>query len=182
MKTTSRRKRFTLGCAALLVLVLVLVIWWSRNAIVFVAPEGAFPGLTARQLEDPSGTALVVELELSGETSGFKITDLNLRRDLAKTLGLTAPEGFEEELLPLEGSELNDPELVRFVDEWNAENIRWRGELEIVPATPIVLRIPASAPLVATGPLVINYGRSTGFGGHSSSARLVLNEARRGEP
>ncbi len=181
MKTTSPKTLFLLGCGVVLALLVVLLIWLSRTAFVFLAPEGAFPEVNARQLEDPSGTAVVVELELSGEKSGYRITDLSLSRHLAQSLGLSAPEDFTEEPLPLASSERDDPEIVRFVEQFNAENIRWIGDLEILPATPIVLRIPASDPLAEAGPLDIGYERSTGLGGHASGTRLVLNEARNGD-
>ena len=174
-------KKIRLGCGALLVVILVFLFWWSRNPIVFTAPEGLFSEVTARQVDDPTGSTIVVELELSGETSGYTITELSLGRELATKLGVSAPAGFEEELLPLEEEELDDPESVRFVNEWNEENRRWTGGLEISPATPLVVRIPATYPLAASGPLTISYEQVSLMGGHWSSTTLVVNEAEGAE-
>jgi hypothetical protein len=147
-------KKILLGCGGLVGLIVVLfLIWWSRNPIVFTLPEGLLSEVTARQLDNPAGDAVVVELELSGADSAYKISDLSVTRELASSLGLSPPTGFREEPLPLEEEDKTDSETVAFVAEWNAENLRWVCDLEIAPGEPTVIRIPAAEPLAASSPL-----------------------------
>ena len=49
-------------------------------------------------------------------------------------------------------------------------------DLAIAPGEPIVVRIPATDPLAASGPLSISYEQVSTLGGHWSSATLVVNE------
>lgn len=169
-------KKILLGCGGLVGLIVVFLVWWSRNPIVFTVPEGLLSEVTARQLDNPAGDAIVVELELSGADSVYKITDLSVNRELADSLGLSPPTGFREERLPLEEEDKTDAETVEFVTEWNAENLRWECNLEIAPDEPIVIRIPATEPLAASGPLSISYEQVSTLGGHWSSTMLVVNE------
>ena len=173
-KSVKGRRGILLGCGGLIGFIAVFLFWWSRNPIVFTAPEGLFPEVTARQLDNPAGDAILIELELSGEDSEYRITDFSVSRDLAARLGMSSPTGFKEEPMPLEEDE-TDTETVEFVAKWNAENLQWVCDLVIAPGEPIVVRIPATDPLAASGPLSISYEQVSTLGGHWSSATLVIS-------
>ena len=174
--SASGKRKILLGCGGLLGLIVVFLFWWSRNPIVFTMPEGMLAEVTARQLDNPASDAIVVELDLAGADSKYRITDISVERGLAAVLGLSPPAGFREEPLPLEEEDKTDPATVNFIAEWNAENLRWVCDLEIAPGEPILVRIPATEPLAASGPLWISYEQVSTLGGHWSSTTLVVNE------
>ncbi len=180
-RSDSTRKRLLLGCGVILAPVAAFLFWWSRNPIVFTVPEGLMAEVVARQLEDADGDELVVELELMGEGDSYRITEVSLERQLADRLGLSPPEGFREEPLTLEEEDRSDPETVRFVTEWNAENVSWVCDLEIVAGVPIVVRIPAANAGADSGVLSISYESVSVLGGHWSSTTLMLNEVAASE-
>lgn len=174
-KSAKGKRAILLGCGGLIGLIVMSLFWWSRNPIVFTVPEGIFPEVTARQLDNPEGDAIVIELEFSGEDSDYRVTDFSVSRELAARLGMSTPVGFREELMPLEEDE-TDTETAEFVAEWNAENLQWVCDLAIAPGEPIVVRIPATDPLAASGPLSISYEQVSTLGGHWSSSTLMVNE------
>ena len=121
----------------IIAVVLVVAAIWVLRRGVLVAVGGPIPAVssTVRSAEG----ALVGELTLSNSTAPHFVTSLSVPRNDAERLQLQPPAGFVAQPLPAEGA---DP---AWVEEWNRENLRFVGRLELVPGVPTRLVMPASA-------------------------------------
>lgn len=84
---------------------------------------------------------IVCELLLQNTKTAHYITELDIQRPVAETMKIGNPEGFRLEALPATKSDEKE-----WVDNWNRENVRFTGRLEITPGVPVTLFIPAATP------------------------------------
>jgi len=157
-----------------LVAVVVFLIWWSRNPIVFVSNQDAVK-LQARRLTDKEAeTAIDLELSLTGSGDGYFLSTIEIPRQVAEAAGIQPPAGFHEQSMPLEQPQ--DTEDAEFVKKWNAENVRFVGRLDLKPGQRCLVSIPARDPRLVTGTLNLTYEwRGRYVGGSVRSAKVDLN-------
>ena len=174
---TARPVRFlVVGCGAVLLLAVGVLVWWVWDLMVLMGPGGELPVVTLRQVEAPGG-AILVEARLSSEAEGYRLSEIVADRTLAEALGLSAPDGFVEEPMPLSDREKRDPDTVAWASEWNRENLRWTGAVPIRADESVLLRFAAASPTAASGLLRVSYEWKLGLGGGSAEATVTLNES-----
>ncbi len=138
----------------LAVIVVVVVGFYILSRIVLVAMiSGAGPAgdVQTEILESTPETGLRIRLELIETDSELTITTISMPRHVASDLGASPPDGFIETHLKPEGREANDPESMKFINEWNQENIQWTGQQSLTPNEVLVFVIPASSPDAGNG-------------------------------
>lgn len=162
----------TLGVLVFLVLLGAAVVLFrlSRGPIALSMPTG--PELRARQVAG-DGKSIVVALSFEGSRSAT-VTDLEIRRDAAARLGLSAPTNFVERPLELEPEDRKDPATVAWIDKRNAEELRWEGKLVVPPAGTVMLSIPATRPEATEAELSIGYEVKFDIGGKLAASKVTV--------
>lgn len=118
--------------------------------------------------------ALVIAI--SNNNKENRITQISMLRSVAQKLGVSEPSGFKTEELPLTEDDRKNTETVDFVKQYNIENLRWVGSLELAPNAATELVIPATAVPPISGIIDFQYEARVGFGGSISFFRLNLAE------
>lgn len=118
------------------------------------------------------GKELVVEVD--NPSKEIRITEISLARALVAGLGISAPEGFREEALPLTAREREDPESVAFVERFNREHVRWVGSHVVPQEGRAQLVFPIARAAEASGFIHFRYEARWGIGGSISSFRARL--------
>jgi len=113
-------------------------------------------------------------LEIENDSREGRITELKFERALATQFGLSPPDGFKEEPLPLSEGEKSDKDMVGFVASFNRETVRWVGVLPLPPGAKAQLVIPASSTSGLTGIISLQCESKVGFGGSISTLRVNL--------
>ena len=114
-------------------------------------------------------------MTLAGTDKPHSVTQISMPRDLARVLGVRPPSGFSEQLLPLDERSKNNAEMVKFVEEYNRDTLRWVGSLSLPPGEPVTLMIPAQAPQGGNGKISFQYEwRGKVLGGSMSSFTAIL--------
>lgn len=101
------------------------------------------------------------------------ITSIEIPRDIYTEFDLSAPKGFKHEALPL-GKD-NDPEMIKFVEDFNKKTIRYVGKLKLVPNQTTIIAFTAKNLIDIRGEIAFHYERKVGFGGSMSSLYVKLN-------
>lgn len=96
-------------------------------------------------------------------------------REVADALGASPPDGFVAELMPLTEKEMKDKETVEYVENYNAETLRWGGRVELTPNEVRELRIPATNTMELAGRIDFQYDARVGLGGSISFFSLSLD-------
>ena len=158
----------------LIVGVVAFIFWFARHPIVFLT-KGPGKTVTASVLPDEPSRSLKVTMALAGTEKPHSVTQISMPRALAQALGLRAPSGFSEQLLPLDEGTKNNPEMVKFVEEFNRDTLRWVGSLPLPPREAVTLMIPAQTPRGGTGKISFQYEwRGKVLGGSISSFTATL--------
>lgn len=149
--------------------------------VLVTTTTGAGPAgkVEAKILDSTNETGLRVELNLTGVDSEQAITSIALPRSLADSLQASPPDGFKDEPLVPEPREEKDDEAMRFINDWNRENLQWVGTYSLKPDTPQIMVIPMRNPTGGTGDLSFSYGSQGRFGGVRAGFTVTLpsNEA-----
>lgn len=141
------------------------------DGLVLITPDSGKKVTAVVKRIDP-GKELVVEVDNNSKES--RITQIVLSRDLVAQLGMSAPAGFKEELLPLTEAEMKDQDSVAFVENYNRENIRWVGTHVVAPDTKGEIIFPITKAADVTGFILFQYEAKWGIGGSISSFRARL--------
>ena len=152
----------------LAVIVALVIGFYILSRIVLVATiPGAGPAgdVETETLESTPETGLRIRLTLVETDTEQTISTISMPRQLANDLGASPPDGFIEDPLKPEGREANDPESMKFINEWNQENIQWTGQQPLTPNEELVFVIPATSPSAGNGHIQFQYGRQGRLGG-----------------
>ncbi len=148
---------------AILIIAVVLVtafvgflIWLSRNPIVLFG-EGPGKHVAASVVPDAAAHTLTVAMQLSGTQRPHTVTEISMPRTLAQALGVRPPNGFSEQFLPLDDRSKNNPDMVKSVEKFNQDTLRWVGALPLPPGDPVSLTISSQTPLASTGTISFQY-------------------------
>ena len=168
-------KVITIGCGIVFLLVVgAALILLIRRPLVFFAPAGMFPNVTCEQL--PSGERSIrIRVSIENTDKPLTVVSIEMPRTVAEDLQLSPPEGFVIEPLPLTKAERNDPEILKFAEEFDAKTLRWGGSLLLAPDYDSVVEIPSEKPTGGAGTLTFSYERKVGLGGLSSGFDVEIN-------
>jgi len=137
--------------------------------------KGPGKAVTASVVPDEPSSSLKVMMTLAGTDKPHSVTQISMPRDLARVLGVRPPSGFSEQLLPLDERSKNNAEMLKFVEEYNRDTLRWVGSLSLPPGESVTLMIPAQAPQGGTGKISFQYEwRGKVLGGSMSSFTAIL--------
>ena len=128
--------------------------------------------VTASLMQVVPNESLVIEIDNNDKRNA--VTVISMPRNIAETLGVSPPEGFAAELMPLTEKEKKDKETVEFAEKYNAETLRWAGRLELAPNGVSVLRIPAKNTSELSGRIDFQYEAKVALGGSLSFFSLAL--------
>lgn len=79
---------------------------------------------------------LVATLTLKSSKKALYVTKMHLPRRIAKVIGIMAPTGFfETQLVDMRSDR-------EWVNKWNLENVMFKGNLELLPNQPTIIRFP----------------------------------------
>ena len=156
----------------LIIAVVAFLFWFARNPVV-VLSKG--PGKTVTASVLPDEASLKVTMMLTGTDQPHTLTQISMPRTLAQASGLRPPNGFSEQPLPLEERNKNNAEIVKFVETFNKDTLRWVGSFPLPPGESVELIIPAETPRAATGKISFQYEwRGKVLGGSMSSFTVTL--------
>lgn len=114
-----------------------------------------------------------LSIQIQNNEHDISITTIEISREIRDTLGLSAPNGFREEALKSEDDD--DAELKTFVKQFNKENIRYVGNLNMKPNQKIELVFAINSLKSLQGKINFTYERKVGFGGSISYFSVQLN-------
>jgi hypothetical protein len=114
------------------VLAALFVLLMFVNPVLMVILGGTASRVTSNV--EVGSNELVVTLTLCDSESPRYIVSLDMPRTSAEEIGIGAPTDFRVE--PLRDSR-SDPD---WLEEWNRENIRFTGDVQLAPNTPTVFR------------------------------------------
>jgi hypothetical protein len=97
---------------------------------------------------DDTANVIRCVFHYAGSTHPREISDIKMRKDLAKTLGASAPNGFSEE------------PFVKYDTYDIASSIQWVGHFTLSSNQDMVLLIPAKNPKNGSGDIVVHYQRT----------------------
>jgi hypothetical protein len=155
--------------AGLFVLLLAALVYrLSRGPIVFSTTSTS--SFTVLAVRDESASSLRCMLRLSGQDAPYALTEMQVSRELAQALGASPPNGFVEEPL-VAGPKVGDE---AFVQKFNAETVRWVGQIELPTEQNVVLNIPVQRPQAGRGTIRFRYERRGALGGSMRFFVLTL--------
>jgi hypothetical protein len=124
-------KKMVIAVAVIAGLLLVLLV---VNPLLMVVISGGAP-----KVESDSRIAngeLVARLTLTHSDAPMFVVSFDAPRHAVDKLGLGAPAGFRVEAL---SDEKSDP---AWLKDWNRDNVRYAGKLQIAPGIPVEVRFP----------------------------------------
>ena len=105
--------------------------------------------ITAVAARNQSQQAIRCTLQYTGSDHPREITEIRIRKEFAKTLDVSPPNGFSEK--PFEDK----------YDKWlNDIYVRWVGKLPLPKYQDVTLAIPTKQPQTGTGRIVFYYQRT----------------------
>lgn len=140
------------------------------DALIWVRP-GA-PAIRAMVSRVEPGQALVIAIEHPGQTQ--RLVEISLPRALSARLGLSPPPGFRPESLPLTPAEQADPAMVEFARQYNDEQLRWVGSLELSVGDSTELVLPMQAQALDAGQLRLQLEAGGRWGGIRTAIPVSL--------
>jgi hypothetical protein len=153
----------------LVVAVLTAFLVWIAFRGIFFISCGSGVTVKAAAVCDVAAHSVRVTMRLTGTQKTYKVTEISVPRDLARVLGVRAPQGFAEQALPLEERLKGDADSVKFVEDFNWANLRWIGELPLTPNREVAFMIPAESPQGGSGTFSFVYSwRGAVLGGVTS--------------
>lgn len=160
----------------LIVLVIVTYLAWrfviQGDALVLFTPDdGNRVSAAVKRLEP--GKELLIEITNNNKEN--RITEISMLRSLASRLGVSEPQGFKVEALPLTEGDKNNKETAEFVKEYNNNNLRWIGSFNLAPNSRTELAIPVTLMSLPSGSIDFQYEGKVGFGGSISFFQVSLS-------
>jgi hypothetical protein len=156
-----------------LVMVVGFVAWrlLSGGGLILVTPASA-DRVTAVVKQVVPNKEIVIEINNNSKNNS--VSEITLSRATAAQLGVSPPQGFQQEPLPLTKDEANNKETADFVAQFNQENLRWVGKFPLAPDAKSELVIPAKSTAQPTGRIHFQYEAKVGLGGSISSFSVNL--------
>jgi len=119
---------------ALAIIALLVGVLFIANPVLMVLSSGGNPKVKSEA--KVSDRELVARLTLTDAKSPMFVVSLVVPRDAADRIGIAAPSGFRVESLV---DAKSDP---AWIENWNKENVRYVGKLQVVPESPVEVRFP----------------------------------------
>lgn len=117
-------------------LVLLLATIFVLRPVLILVRQSAMPEVKS-QAEICDGQLTCV-LSLENSKSPMYITELHLPRDVGEKIGLEPPDSFCEQALQDRKSD------AVWLEQWNADNLRFAGKCRLEPDFPRTLEFPLS--------------------------------------
>lgn len=164
------------GVIILIILVVVAYLGWQfflRGKPLVLVREASTKRVTGSLARIVPESELVIEV--NNDAAKNTITNITVLRELASRLGLSAPQGFKEEALLLTEEEKKEKASVDFAKKFNWENLRWVGEMKLLPNEKTEIAIPAERTKGLSDYIDFQYESKSGLGGSISFFRVNLD-------
>ncbi len=112
-------------------------------------------------------------IEVQNNEHDTVITRIKISRDVYDSLGISAPDGFHQEVMVAEDSD--DAETKEFVKSFNTETVQFVGKFKIEPNQKVELIFPATNLDDLHGEIDFTHEHKVGFGGSMSFFSVRLN-------
>jgi hypothetical protein len=159
----------------IILLVVVAYFVWRfaiRGDGLVLLSAGSDKKVSASLKEVIPNQALVIEIDNNNKQNFVTVT--SMPRELAESTGGSPPEGFAVERMPPSEIGQEDQEMVEYVKNYNLQNVRWSGNLELTPNGLTELRIPVTSTAELAGRINFQYEAKVGFGGSISFFSVSL--------
>ena len=102
--------------------------------------DGYVTKITTTISRDESAGSILCTMRLTGSSRARALKEIRMLRDMAQTLGASAPEGFIEK-----------PWTETYMKSTNEKFIRWVGNIPLPKDTDVSVKIPAKQPMAGEG-------------------------------